>query len=118
MAAYKIRWEVFFLPSHIMEFTNFSASVELYTGSGRISRGSGLRLRGILFRRPLRPFGSVFRSSLLPVSHSRCVQSAAHHVIAYAGQVFHAAATDQHDGVFLQIVSHSRDVRGHFDAVG
>ncbi len=37
------------MPSHIMELTNFSASVELYIGSGRISRGSGLRLRGICY---------------------------------------------------------------------
>jgi hypothetical protein len=37
------------LPSHIIELMNFSASVELYNGSGRISRGSGLRLRGILY---------------------------------------------------------------------
>jgi len=50
------------LPSHIMEFTNFSASCELYTGSGRISRDSGLRLRGIGLIQPAyfaAPFGRL-----------------------------------------------------------
>ena len=29
-------WAVVFLPSHIIELTNFSTRVELYTGSGRL----------------------------------------------------------------------------------
>src|SRR5439155_2094896 len=37
------------LPCHIIEFTNFSTRVELYTGSGDTSRVTALLLRGILY---------------------------------------------------------------------
>src|SRR4029077_17847440 len=73
MAWLKIRCDTAFLPSHIMEFTNFSASCELYTGSGRISRVPGLRLRGILFLRLLylaAPFGR-----LAPYLERPCLRS-------------------------------------------
>ena len=36
-----------FFPSHIIELTNFSTRVELYSGSATTSLGSGRRLRGM-----------------------------------------------------------------------
>src|SRR4051794_3214983 len=96
-------WAVFFFPCHIIELTNFSTRVELYTGSGSTSRTTALRLRGIRFLR-FGPLGSVFRPTLPPIGHPGGVQSAADHVIAHAREVLHAAPADQHDRVFLQIV--------------
>src|SRR5215469_11823838 len=109
-------WAVFFLPSHIIELTNFSTSVELYTGSGKTSRTTALLLRGIGYLR-FRPLGSVFRSSLAAVGYACGIQRAADHVIAHAGKVLHTAPADQHDRVLLQVVADARDVRGHFDSI-
>ena len=107
------------MPSHIMELMNFSASVELYTGSGRISRGSGLRLRGIrYFAGPFGRLAPYFDRPCLRSAHAGRIQRPAHHVIAHARQILHAAAADQHDGVFLQIVADAGNVSGHFDPVG
>src|SRR5215472_1310505 len=73
-----------------------------------------LSIPAILFR----SLRSVLRASLFAVSDSGRIQCASHHVIAHAGKVLDAASTDKHDRVLLQVVSNTRDVRGHFDAVG
>src|SRR5439155_3193144 len=123
-----------FLPSHIMELTNFSARVELYTGSARISRDSGLRLRGIIvnfptraqrtyacalsFRCALRTLRAVFRTPLFAVADTRRIECAAHHVVTDAGKILHATSADQHDGVLLQVVPDAWNIGGYFDSVG
>src|SRR5580658_3781349 len=111
-----------FLPSHIIEFTNFSASVELYTGSGIISRASGLRLRGItilLFSSPtLGPLRTIFGTTLLASADPGRIERSPHHVIAHSRKVLHAASADQHNRVLLQIVSDARNVSGNFDSIG
>src|SRR5262245_1522912 len=96
---------VFFLPCHIIEFTNFSTRVELYTGSGAISRTTALLLRGIC---PLRlgPLGPVFRPALPAVCHTCGIQSAADYVITNTWKILHTAPADQHDRVLLQVVPH------------
>src|SRR4051794_19332210 len=109
-------WAVFFLPCHIIELTNFSTSVELYTGSGSTSRTTALRLRGIHYLR-FGPLGPVFRPTLPAIGHPGGVQRTANHVIANAGKVLHTATADQHDRVLLEVVPNSGDVRGHFDSV-
>src|SRR3954469_1944789 len=109
-------WGVFFLPSHIIELTNFSTSVELYTGSGSTSRTTALRLRGIHYLR-FGPLGPVFRPALPAIGHPCSVQCSANHVIANAGKVLYAAPANQHDRVLLEVVPDSGDVRRHFDSV-
>src|SRR5712692_5020978 len=71
----------------------------------------------LLRRRGLRPLRAVFRSSLLAVLHARGVQRSAHHVIPHARQVLDAAAAHQHDGVLLQVVADTGNVRRHFDRI-
>src|SRR5215472_10732226 len=98
-----------FLPSHIIEFTNFSASVDPYTGSGAISLGSGLRLRGIdshlLLRSGFWPLGAVLRTALLPAADTGGVQRSSNDVVAHTRQILHTAAADEHNRVLLQIVA-------------
>src|ERR1044071_9873659 len=107
---------VFFLPSHIIELTNFSTSVELYTGSGNTSRTTALRLRGIRFLR-LGPLGPVFRPALPAIGYPGRIQRAANHVVPDARKILHAAPADQHDRVLLEVVPDAGDVRRYFDSV-
>src|SRR5579863_7373413 len=65
-----------------------------------------------------RALGAVLRAALLAAGHAYRIERAANHVIANAGQILHAAAADQHDGVLLQVVADARDVSGYFNAVG
>jgi hypothetical protein len=67
---------------------------------------------------PSSALGAVFRSTLHPAGDADCVERAADDVIAHAGQVLDAAATDEHERVLLEVVAHARDVGRHFDAVG
>src|SRR5215470_11087435 len=66
----------------------------------------------------LRPLGSILGATLLAIGYSCRVQRSAHHVITYAGQVFHAASTYEHDRVLLQVVSNARNVGRHLNSVG
>src|SRR5437867_3389532 len=66
------------------------------------------------FFRALRP---VLGSSLHPSLHAHGVERAAHDVIANARQVLHASAANQHQRVFLKVVTDTRDVGRHLDAV-
>src|SRR5215831_19399053 len=96
---------VFFFPCHIIELTNFSTRVELYTGSGSTSRTTALLLRGIgFYDLRLRSLGPVLRPALLAVGHPGGIQRAADDVIAHARQILHTAPADQHDRVLLEIV--------------
>src|SRR5262245_18468544 len=63
-------------------------------------------------------FCSVFGAPLLAVLHALGVEDAAQNVVANARQVFHAAATDHHHRVLLQIVALAGDVTDHLEAVG
>jgi len=63
------------------------------------------------------PFRAVFRTALFAVLHALRVERTADDVVADAGQIFDAAAADEHDRVLLKIVADAWDVRGHFDAV-
>src|SRR6185437_10815116 len=119
---------VFFLPSHIIELTNFSTRVELYNGSGRTSRGSGRLLRGISYlllplgwRRSgptLRTLGAIFGPPLLTVRNAGGIERSANYVVANAGQILYTAAADEHNRMLLQIVSDAGNISGYLDAVG
>src|ERR1700726_284672 len=66
----------------------------------------------------LRLFGAVFGTALAPFLDADRIERAANHVVAHAGEVLDPAATDQHDRMFLQVVSDARDVRVDLVAVG
>src|SRR5260370_30615942 len=70
-----------------------------------------------LFRGPFRPLRSVFRSALLSIRNACGVQRSTNNVIPDTRQILHTATTDQHDGVFLQVVLHTRNVSCHFISV-
>lgn len=65
----------------------------------------------------LRAFRSVLRAALPPVSHSRRIQNAPDGVITNTGQILYASPTNQHDGMFLEIVALATDVTGNLKAV-
>ena len=65
----------------------------------------------------LRPFRTVLRTSLPPVSHSRCIQNTPDGVITNTGQILYAPPTNQHDRMFLEIMALASDVTGNFKAV-
>ena len=61
--------------------------------------------------------GAVLAAAALAAVDAQGVERAADDVVAHAGQVAHAAAADQHDAVFLQVVLFAGDVGGDFLAV-
>src|SRR4029434_5917444 len=61
---------------------------------------------------------AVLRAGLLAVLDAGGVERAAHHVVAHARQVLHAAAADQHHRVLLQVVAFAADVADHLEAIG
>src|SRR5215472_9455780 len=61
---------------------------------------------------------AVATACLLAVADTLGVQRAADDLVAHAGQVTDATATDQHDGVLLQVVPDTRDVGGDLDLAG
>src|SRR5579863_2689534 len=69
-------------------------------------------------RAALGALGSILRTALLAVRDAYRIQRAAHHVIADARQILHAAAADEHNRVLLQVVADAGDVGRDLDAVG
>src|SRR4051794_7913376 len=61
--------------------------------------------------------GAVLRAAALAPVNAERVERAADDVVANARQVADAAAADEHDAVFLQVVLFARDIGGHFLAV-
>src|SRR5215217_7714858 len=64
------------------------------------------------------PFRSILRASLFAIGNTDRVERAANHVIADAGEVLHAAASDQDDRVLLQVVTDAGNISRDLDAVG
>src|SRR5262249_45616733 len=56
--------------------------------------------------------GAVLGAGLLAVGHALGVVDAADDVVPHAGQVAHAAAADEDDGVLLEVVALAGDVGG------
>lgn len=59
-------------------------------------------------------FGSVLGTSLGTSVHTGSIQGTTHNVITHTRKVLHTSAAHQHDRVFLQVVSFSRNVSIHF----
>ena len=47
-----------------------------------------------------------------------CIKRTAYNVVTNTGQVFHTAATNKNNTVFLEVVAFTADVRNDFDTVG
>src|ERR1700743_2965197 len=106
-----------FLPSYIREFMNLARIRSPNLASGLISRRSA-RWRRDIYISLLRTLGAIERAALLAILHALRVEHAADDVIANARKILHAAATDQHDAVFLQIMAFARNISQRFEAVG
>src|SRR6185437_10708083 len=112
---------VAFLPLSISELVNLATSLSLYLGSGMILRFGTSRRRGMVRSSGLRPLHAVLGALAVAggfVGGARAggpgrIERAAHDVVAHAGQVLHAAATDEDDRVLLEVVPLARDVAGH-----
>src|SRR4029077_102970 len=116
-ASYMIRSAVLFLAPYIIMFTNFATSRLPCLGSERISRRAA-PARRILGSAGLRLLGPVLGPALPPARHPRGVQRPADDVVPDAREILHAAASDEHNRVLLQVVAHPRDVGRHLDPVG
>jgi len=64
-----------------------------------------------------RSLGSVLGATLLPVVDPGRIEGSANDVIPDAGQVSDSAATYQHNGVLLKVVSLSRNVGGYLSII-
>src|SRR5690625_2234667 len=62
--------------------------------------------------------GTVAATSLATVFNTLGIQSTADNLVADTWKVFHATATDKHDGVLLEVVAFTWDVGGNFDTTG
>src|SRR5688572_26554394 len=108
-----------FLPPSITQFVNLATSLSLYFGSGVILRLGTSRRRGIvLFLSSLGALHAILGAAAVAVGlvgaaradRSGSVEGAAHHVVAHARQILHAAAADQDHAVLLEVVTLTRDV--------
>ena len=77
--------------------------------------GWGLKLRAaeavVLL---LRTLGAVLRTALLAVGNALRVQNTANDVVADTWQILNTAATDQNNGVLLEIVPFARNIGRNF----
>src|SRR3990172_6420022 len=65
----------------------------------------------------LRPLAPILGASLAPTIHPSRIERAADDMVADAGQVFHAAAANEHNRVLLQRLPLARDVSRDLDPV-
>src|SRR5258708_5741054 len=107
-----------FLPSYIRLFMNLARMRSPYLASGVISRLSARRRRDIYLCSLLGTLGAIQGPALFAVLDALRVEHAADDVIANARKVLHAAAADQDDAVFLEIVAFAGNVREGFVAIG
>jgi hypothetical protein len=64
------------------------------------------------------PFCTVLGAALFSIGHPGGIQRSTNDVISNARQILYTAATDQDDGVFLQIVADTRDISCNFNPIG
>ena len=65
----------------------------------------------------LRFLSTIGASSLLTLLHAAGIEHAANYLVTEVN-VFYTTATEEHYRVFLEVVSHSRDVGGDFHTIG
>ena len=66
----------------------------------------------------LRALDSVFGTAAATLLDAGGIEGSAHNVIAHAGEILHASAADENDGVLLKIVALVRDIGDDFATVG
>src|SRR6202000_2481406 len=103
------------LPSLSTLLASAVTSGEPYTGSVTSCRFAAGPLRGISALLLLR---AITAARLLAVADTLGVQRAADDLVAHTGQVTDTTAADQHDGVLLEVVTDTGDVRGDLDLAG
>ena len=82
------------------------------------SEGFLLLLGGGCGSTGLRTLGTVFGTATTSGFNAKAVESTADDVVTHTGQVFHTTTADQHDAVFLKIVTFTTDVGDDFVTVG
>src|SRR5437773_2720885 len=106
--------------------SRFAISLRLGTSVILVISDRGLRIAEFqsAFRNPhsamsclFRSLRSVLRSALHAPLNADRVERAADDVITDARQVLHAAAPNEHQRVFLQVVAHAGNISRHLDAV-
>jgi len=66
----------------------------------------------------LGPLHAVLGTALFAVIHTKSIERTSNNVVPDTGKVPDAAATNEHDGVLLEIVALATDVGGDFLPVG
>src|SRR5690606_12261001 len=66
----------------------------------------------------LRTLRAIVRAALLAILHALRVEHAAQDVVTNARKVAHAATTNEHDRVLLQVVTFTWNIGDHFALVG
>src|SRR6202047_1959282 len=74
--------------------------------------------RHLVGSRLFRTLRAVLRTALLAVLDALGIEDAAENVVAHAGQILDAAATDHDHGVFLKVVAFTRNVADDLETVG
>ena len=100
-----------------MSFEQQPSTQRLITKNSQLLNITGCALSRLRFALAFRPLRAVFGSRLLPVRDPGRIQRAPNDVIPNAGQVLHATATDQNDGVFLQVMTNAWNVGRDFDPI-
>src|SRR6188472_2770046 len=101
------------LPCSITLLTSCVTSTEWWIGSDTRSRRGAGPLRGIVSS--LLGLGAVPAPGLLAVLHAGRIERAADDLVPDARQVADATATDEHDGVLLEVVALTGDVGRDLD---
>src|SRR5271156_5600443 len=76
------------------------------------------RHKTFLLRPALGTLGAILRTALFAVGHADGIKRAADYVVTNSGEIFHAAATNEHNRVLLQVVADAGDVGSDLDPVG
>lgn len=64
-----------------------------------------------------RHFCAVFRSALHSVVDTSRIERTSDNMVSHTREILDSSASDQNDTVLLQVMSDSRDVRGHFHTI-
>jgi hypothetical protein len=62
-------------------------------------------------------FGAILGTALIAAFYTGCIERTAYDVVTNTGKIFYPTATNQHDAVFLKVVTFTGDVGIHFLAI-
>src|SRR6476619_3249174 len=61
--------------------------------------------------------GSVLRAALLTILYTCRIKASTNDMITHTRQILHTTTADQHDRVFLEVVTFSRDISDNFNLI-